>query len=239
MSTLHEFLELLGCRFQTSGQPLLVIRNFEGLPYTNSARDIDILTDKGSIPQRIIDVSLVCKELGIHFHVTEQHLDHVHITVSSIEDRNLELDLIPAFVWYGKEWLKVGEVFKLAQRYSKRIWTPCQAHECVITFCHSFLYGGHVKNTYVSRLANLAGNQPELLSRCLRFIFGFRLSKVIFNAMATQQWDSIVRFHIFIRVYVQLREFVTNPVVFVKTCLQFFLYSPLSGVKTKFFSALR
>lgn len=239
MTTLCEFLELLGKQFQSTCGNLLVLRNYKGLPYVNKARDLDILIGEASMLQRIADVNKICENIGISFQIVEQHIEHLHIIIFNIEGRNIDIDLIPAFVWYGIEWLNADEVFRDAQLHSRMIWIPCPAHECVITFCHSFLYGGHVKKKYAAHLATLASNQPEKTSECLDRIFGKRIGKIVMKSMLTQQWDLIIRFNKLIRIYVLLKEFAGHPLIFTKTLIRFFTYAPLPGVKTKFSHMLR
>jgi len=239
MNDLYDFLDFLGRQLNQTNEKIVVVRNYEGLPYSNPSRDIDILICDAKVLMWVKELSFVSQELGMDFQVAEQHIDHIHMEISPVDGRDLVLDLIPAFVWYGVEWLNVDNVFSDAQLYSSMIWIPCEAHECVITFCHSFLYGGHVKKKYFTHLAFLANKQPGKTSECLDHIFGKRIGKIIMQSMLSQQWDFIIRFNKLIRIYVLLREFTGHPLVFTKTLVRFFTYAPLPGVKAKFSNVLR
>ena len=169
-----------------SGRTFLVARNYQMLPGKNVGRDIDLLVPRRALCGWVGLVANACKKLGLAHYSIKKHRYCCRQVISGLNRGTLEIDLIPRLDWRGVEWLCMDQVVRRAVPFREGMWIPHPADECVITFCHSYLYGGHIKQKYVPSMAIFAKEHSRDVWNRLRRVFGMRIASEIVTGLQTQ-----------------------------------------------------
>lgn len=192
---LKKFLSSLSYIAFQDGIKFIILRNYEGIPDKINSRDIDLLIRPCDVGLWRTNLNIVTRNLGLSMVEGPRFLHIYSYFIMGLEKypKGLEIDLEPSFNWRGLEFLDVYNVYDLSSSYIDNYWIPHPAHECLITFCASYLYGGFVKDKYAEGISQQARKYTGMVSDGLITIFGHSYGKEILEALLDQNYKEIVR----------------------------------------------
>ncbi len=159
--------------------PYAVLRNYEGLPYTNKSRDIDILVSKNDYSMIRTDFTECIIQEG-YLIVTYFESERLRTFICSrIENENIELIQFDFFVHtsaYGHIILACDDM--LASRIcTDGIYHVSKEYE----FLDKYLYLKYIDAEYPSKYANLKGQMSSSiqLKEILNRLFGIQSLEVL------------------------------------------------------------
>ena len=212
----------------------LVIRNYQSLPDKNVGTDIDLLVSASCLPEwRAVLESCTRPDFLLNMGDRRHYVQRC--ILGGPRGEVLVVDLICALVWRGVEWLSVVIVFEQARRFRDDIWIPHPAHECVITFCHSYLYGGHIKDKYIPLMSEQVRKHTDEVLGIFARIFGRRVGREVVSGLLMRDVSRLRRNATKNRIQVLVRGFFRRPLPFVYN----FVLSYLMDFRVRFFPARR
>lgn len=141
-------------RVDHSLAPMVMLRNYEGLPTTKPGNDIDLIVRSAELEGWKQSLKDAADEMGIQIGET---LGDYYFRSYAFHDEGreiLKIDLNFAFVWRGVEFADIDQIIDSANLHSAPIHVPQQAVDrAFVTFCHSFLYGGFIQQRYLTDFA--------------------------------------------------------------------------------------
>ncbi|AMG29793.1 hypothetical protein AL542_04885 [Grimontia hollisae] len=144
---LREFLNILGNKINSNGLKIVMIRNYDKLPFELSGNDIDIIVNESDINIWIESLEAVCNELGLKL-LIDRKLDYCYKTTIHNDNFRLELDLNFKLCWKGVKFFDTYELINNATLHEWPIWKGQEYESAYVTFHHSFLYGGFINKKY-------------------------------------------------------------------------------------------
>lgn len=159
-------------RLERSLGPMVMLRNYEGLPERKPGNDVDLIVHPSELIRWRSALAAAADELGIEVNKTlRDYYFESHVFVQG-KFEIVKIDLNFAFVWRGVEFADIDRILDEVKVYSAPIYISSLACDrAFVTFCHSFLYGGFIKRRYLSEFSEQLRQGPEFASRLAR-VFG-------------------------------------------------------------------
>jgi thymidylate kinase len=158
LHSLFDLLEIKEMRF-------LVLRNHQGLPESNNARDVDILVSPQTEPKSI---NAIVGELSKRFKaniIWINELDYLSgfVIARQLEDGTityLKLDFFYGLKWRGLEFVDADEVLSSRVKI-KNYYIPDPGHEAVVHLLNGVLYSKFIKDKYIPIIINGCDNYSD------------------------------------------------------------------------------
>lgn len=109
------------------------------------------------------------------------------------------IDLLPRIEWRGAEFLDRAQVFRKGKSTVTGLQKPCLAHEALISWFTSLLWGGFFKTRYRNIIISAASTDADEFRSVLQFTVGERWGQRLFTAAAdgrpevSEGWVSSLR----------------------------------------------
>ena len=174
-------------RVDQSLAPMVVLRNYEGLPTTKSGNDIDLIVRSAELEGWKRSLQDAADELGIQ--IKETLSDYYFRSFAFHDDGReiLKIDLNFAFLWRGVAFADIDQIIDSANLHSAPIHVPRQAFDrAFVTFCHSFLYGGFIQQRYLTDFATQLRDGTEFHGK-LADLFGQKNADVLKDRILSGQ----------------------------------------------------
>jgi hypothetical protein len=191
MMTLSEFLMDLSQVLGEQNQKFLVARNYEALPQSNNSADIDLIISPKSVLIWRQCIEKIAKNNNLVVDRASQYYYCRQFAVFGLDDGPIRFDLIPFFLWRGVKWHDSEKVIDRAEIFRDFVYRPTSADEAFITFCHSYLYGGFVKEKYLSKLQGVIKSDRIEVSRLSNEIFGESITCQILDEIVSGDLRSL------------------------------------------------
>lgn len=145
------------------GIPWMVLRNYEGLPQQNRAKDIDLIFKKKdfSCARAVIEKSL--RAQGFEF---EEHTRFQCIwcfTFYSLKNElpcSIKIDLLDGFIWRGAEVVSFEELYSFKVAY-ENFFVPSTVYDGFMLWIKPLITGGFVKYKYRNDIINIIRKYPS------------------------------------------------------------------------------
>jgi len=128
----------------------VVLRNYDGLPKTNSSKDVDILIDEKNIFVTNKILLDLYKELDFSF-IWENNLDYLtgYAFVKKINNiiYSVKIDIFHGLKWRGLNYLENDIIFNEKKEYNS-LYIPNKSHESFIMILYYILYAKNIKEKY-------------------------------------------------------------------------------------------
>lgn len=148
-----DFFEHLITEFGESNIKYCVLRNYQGLPSSNTSKDVDLLIAPNSKEEVISIVNCVCNSLNSQM-IKYTTLDYLTSFVFCRHDENLEsalfsikLDFFFGLSWRGIQYVKYERVLQNAIDYNG-IMVISDADFLLTTLLYNLLYAKGIKPKY-------------------------------------------------------------------------------------------
>ena len=205
----------LAASARNAGMKFIVLRSYEGLPSSAVGRDLDLLVAPGSMSTWVSLLKSFCRTHGLRYQAGWRYLYCRSQFIWGLEGRDyIQIDLEPNLNWRGVDFLVPGDVIGDARRFCGDIWIPHPAHECIISFCMSYLHGGFVKSKYVNAMGDFARQYPVAVGRRLTRVFGEDAGQRILDAMIRGDFGDVSRAATANRIRALWRGLLRHPVRF-------------------------
>lgn len=171
-----------------TNEKIVLVRNFQGLPEKNCSNDIDIIVRQAKVTQWTIAISTTSKILELDVYRTAGSYYYLSYSICSPNSQNLvaKIDINYSFNWRGVIFADLDEILDDITLYSQPIYIVSDpTNRAIITFFHSFLYGGFINQRYVSQFRAAAlRNDGFLLA--LSKVFGLKFSDEIIKCILSE-----------------------------------------------------
>jgi hypothetical protein len=151
---------------------IVLLRNFEGLPFSKPGNDIDIIVREKELPGWHEALEASAGTLGMDIVVPYTDYYVKSFLLKNAGGETLKIDLNHAFNWRGVEFADLDCVLDSVELYSAPIYIASSTCDrAFVTFCHSFLYGGFINRKYLDEFTREICRNQLFFNR-LKFIFG-------------------------------------------------------------------
>lgn len=165
----------------------LVLRNFEGLPWSNRSKDVDLSVRRMDFPRAraVIHQALAARGFT-HFRFTRFGalwcFTYWDTTGKAVEA--LKLDLFSGFVWRGAEVLGADDLFA-GRRLQEGVPVPSRVHDGLLLWLKPILTGGMVKPAYLDDIRSAVATDGPGMAKVLRQSIGAKLAEVAWRFLAS------------------------------------------------------
>lgn len=177
-----------------SGIQWMVLRNYEGLPQKNSAKDIDFIFNKYDFPNARKIISQTMKDQGFEF---EEHTRFQCIwcftfyNISCQVSYSIKIDLLDGFVWRGAEVVGFPELYTYRVQY-KEFFVPDPLYNGFMLWIKPLMTGGFIKEKYRPEILRTLDQYPENFCTQLKEKFGNKLANEIWPLLAAGELDKTI-----------------------------------------------
>lgn len=159
-----------------SGIHWLVLRNYEGLPYNNRAKDIDIGAKKSDF-QKVYEI--ISKSLKKHeFSLFEYRKFQYAWCFTFFNVYNfpcsIKIDIVIPFVWRGVEIVGFDELYAKKITYGN-FYVPSQSYDGFMLWAKPLMTGGVIKDKYREDILRAIKSYPHEFFMLIRNKFGNKL----------------------------------------------------------------
>jgi thymidylate kinase len=197
----------------SSGIRWMVLRNYEGLPYTNRSKDIDLALPKSDLHRTRSLVNQVLREHGFDrvFNVSFQYADcNTYFFCNEEGVHSLKLDFLDGFVWRG------ARIFDFDTMYARRVpyddfFVPDQFDDGYMLWVKPLLTGGIVKDRYVQDILQCIRDHPGSFLNTLQQSFGPRLAFEVWGLLEKGDLRGTIAYQGRMRRAVWLKAVISNP----------------------------
>jgi hypothetical protein len=217
---IYELIECLAGQAELLDLKIVVARNYESLPVNLASADIDLIIARDDIVKWSECIERTSMTLGLDCNMASQYYYCRQYAVMGLDDGPVRFDLLPILIWRGVKWGNTESVIAESIKYKDFIFKPKPIHEALITFCHSYLYGGFVKSKYVNHLQELIGQDFDGFELLLNNIFGERIGRDIFSELNLGDVSKLDQFSKKRRIFLALRHGILHPMIFYSSLLK-------------------
>ena len=219
---------------RASGLKWMVLRNYEGLPSRNRAKDIDLLLHKSDFraAYECIAAALSVHEFHLSCEVQYQYAScYTFFKLSEGETLSLKIDLLDGFSWRG------AQIVGFAEIYSRRVSSngldvPHPVHDGFMLWTKPLMTGGFVKDAYRGDIARAVKDHPLDFRALLINTFGKALAETAWADLLEGRLDRTTEYKSTLRRSAWLRAFSRRPVSTTKESINHVL-SELSRRKRR------
>lgn len=192
---LTDFLSALARSLESHGVRLCVLRNYESLPEAIIGNDIDCLIRPSEEGRAILAMKSV-PGISITGYGRRSYVSHFFSAGidSGIGRRALQIDFAMDLLWKGLPFLDCDSVLDAAiprPLVEANFYGPSPVHEAIAIAMHDLLYGGVLKQRYLSKVQGIfAGHRHQVLAT-LSPQFGEKMAVRLTDAIIVGQSDRI------------------------------------------------
>lgn len=195
-----------------NAKPIVVARNYEGLPLRNGGRDIDMVVRLSDLPAWRDHLTHAANAQDLSITKMAQYAYCKQFLLEDQSFDSLEIDLLTRLWWRGITWLEPDAVIASAVHHDGPIWHPSPAHEFFITFNHSYLHGGFFPKKYGERLKTLYEADKERAIALLHQLYGQQDAAMILAGIQNDEHDLLNAQNKGIRIRCIIRYFFRRPI---------------------------
>lgn len=173
----------------------IVLRNYEGLPETNSSKDVDILIDEVNINLAKDILKDIYKELHYNL-IWKNELDYLtgYAFAKKVNEKiySVKIDIFHGLKWRGVNYINNSIVFNRKKEYNN-LYIPNKSHESFIMILYYILYAQHIKSKYFKNIL-LYKNDIESFNDISIKTFDSPLTKDIMQSLSDENILNILTY---------------------------------------------
>lgn len=208
-----EALQAVFDALNKSGIQWMVLRNYEGLPFYNRAKDIDITVRRKDFKRVAKVIFEILSKEGFAFYTFSRFQYAWCFTFFDISDNiptSIKIDILEPFVWRGAYIFEFNELYNNKLNLSN-FSVPSNSYDGLMLLVKPLMTGGFIKEKYLDDILTSFNSEPDLFCSNFENKFGIKLLKKIKPYLENGQLDSIVRYKNQIRLYGWLNAFKRQP----------------------------
>ena len=218
---LKEFLS----RLDSSNIKYFIIRGFEGLPETNTSKDVDIMVEVGKEKIAANLLKTVYKENGIEY-LHSDIFGHIHCYVGmSLQKKfSIHIDLVEGYISKGFEIFSFEELYQHVVDYNGMKVLDSYMNGMMLIVYKIFGYKkATLKDSYKKEISYSYKKNKKEFTLDLEKILGNKVGKLVISCLENDDYDSLVSLEpIFTRA---LKRYTWNKCFFktLKYNIEFYL----------------
>lgn len=207
-----------------AGIEWMVLRNYEGLPYENRSKDIDLLLSKTDFfrAKEVIYNTLKSQEFTYTYEVIFQYA--WCYTFFCIEDNvsySIKIDLLDGFVWRGAQVIQFSDLYKKKITYSS-FFIPDSISDGFMLWIKPLMTGGFVKEKYRKDILRTITEHPKEFKELLTLKFGKKINNQLWPLLENNNLDATIAFRKSMCYSAWIRCFSIQPIRTVVSIVQHF-----------------
>ena len=170
---IEQILNWLFSEYKQKNIKFCILRNYQSLPEKNDGHDIDIIIDQSRISDNEKILKCMCEEFGFQCIrvIKRQFVHNWFFYHKEYPTKVLQLDFQFCGEWNGVIYLDNQEIIHSIVPY-KNFYIPAPEHENLITLFASLLWGGFVKEKYLSHMSYLAKQSEGKYEQLVKSVVG-------------------------------------------------------------------
>ncbi len=187
----------------------VVLRHYEGLPYINFSKDVDILISSSDQADIETILKQIAKELNYQI-IWNNNLDYLtgFVFVKLVENNifSVKIDLFIGLKWHGCFYINQNYIFKKKVDYNG-FKVPNKGHEAFIMIVYYLLYAKKIKQKYHELIYQNSKNYFDEFKLIVQDNFSKKNSDKIIDLITNKSLDKIVTIRKDIRNEIILKNF--------------------------------
>lgn len=212
-------------RLDEAGIKFFIIRNFEGLPYGNSSKDVDIILKHGTAFKAEQLLKKVLKDYGFAYYY-QLRIDECLVCrgVTSNGEFSIHIDLMNGYINRGYELFSFEELYEQTEDYNGFKVLNAQYNGIMLFIYKQFGYKNpYLKQTYIDEIVTAYQKFPEF-SDVLRKMLGTSLFGNIEGCIIERNSEKMLRLSGKVdkqlRAYADKKHYLKNKYRYFKFVLQ-------------------
>jgi len=173
----------------------VVLRNYEGLPETNSSKDVDILIDEYNLIRANAILVKIANKLNYYF-IWKNKLDYLtgYVFCSIVDNTiySVKIDLFHNLKWRGLAYIENDIIFENKKKYNS-LFIPNKSHESFIMILYYILYAKNIKRKYFNNIY-LYKNDIENFVKISNRSLGRELTNILVEKLKTENILEILKY---------------------------------------------
>lgn len=213
-----DFLSSLFSGLNNKGVPYCILRNYEGLPESNSSKDVDILIESNMLEVSRDILSQTAKETNAKYY-SEQHFQAIECFDFYTEKMDsVKVDFFFNFETRGAKFLD-GEEILGKKRAFKSFFVADEVHDAVISWLKPLITGGVIKEKYREKIISVASKKTKEFKECTTHVVGNSLSNKLMPLILDHRLDETLEYTYRIKIVAWLRSLIREPYRVIKNFL--------------------
>lgn len=198
-----------------------VLRNYEGLPWSNGSKDVDIIVEPGSYNVAHNELLKAYKNNGItNYYDVKFERAHCCYGMNIDTALYIHIDLIEGYLNKGFEIFTFTELYDNTVSYKNfRVLNP--VYDAVMLLLYKVIGVGELKERYQIRIAEIYASNQEPFKVLIKRVFGMELGAEVLEQVENNDYESIVKKHKELSKISKQRIFVQKPFKMTKYILSF------------------
>jgi thymidylate kinase len=175
-----------------AGVPWLVLRNYVGLPESNTAKDVDLVVPKANVPRAIEVLFAAMRQNGFSLY-EHQRFECIwcftFYTNNSATPESIKIDLLYGFVWRGAVIIDATEMLSTGAAY-KGLPILSPSLDGFLLWLKPLMTGGFVKQKYKPEILHAIAAHPNEFQALLADKFGAGLSAKVWPLLAAGEVEA-------------------------------------------------
>lgn len=208
-----------------SGIQWMVLRNYNGLPFCNRAKDIDITVSKNNFKKTYEIIVDALSKAGFDFLIFTRYQNAWCSTFFNIADRtpiSIKIDMADPFVWRGAYIFEFEELYKFKLNINN-FFVPLNSYDGLMLLVIPLMTGGFIKEKYSQDILNSFNDDPESFCSIFRAKFGDKLLNKVKPYLERGQLANIAEYRKQLRRSGWLNAFKRSPLKTVYSTIEHFL----------------
>lgn len=196
-----------------SGIQWLILRNYEGLPFYNRAKDVDITVRRKDFKKTSKIISEILSKAGFDFLIFTKFQYVWCYTFFNIIDEiplSIKIDIVEPFVWRGAYIFEFDELYNKKLNY-KNFFAPSNSYNGLMLLVKPLITGGFIKGKYSQDILNSYNENQEYFCSIFKEKFGKKLLNELKPHLENGQLSNIIKYKNQMRMHGWLKAFIKRP----------------------------
>jgi thymidylate kinase len=199
-----------------------ILRNYEGLPFINTSKDVDIIIEPGSYKVAADALSYVYDTNKLLYKVVKYERVRCWYGYNLETQFSIHLDLIEGYINKGFEIFDFDELYKCTINYKNfQVLEP--AHDAVMLLYYKLVGTGQLEDKYRLYIKERYDEHRHLMRDIIFRTIDKKQANSIIYALDNNDYDSLVRMASKISVSSKKKVFFKKPLRTIKGSLYFLL----------------
>lgn len=196
-----------------SGIQWLILRNYEGLPFYNRAKDVDITVRRKDFKKASKIISEILSKAGFDFLAFTKFQYVWCYTFFNVIDEiplSIKIDIVEPFVWRGAYIFEFDELYKNKLNFNN-FFVPSNSYNGLMLLVKPLITGGVIKEKYSQDILNSYKENREYFCSIFKEKFGKKLINELKPYLGNGKLSNIVKYKNQMRMHGWLKAFIKRP----------------------------
>lgn len=177
-----------------AGIDWLVIRNYQGLPWNNSSKDIDIAVKKKEWAKSVGLIKKILFRHGFIYYDLKRYPYILCFIFFSNDGKGFKFDIFDRNEYCGLTTHSFKELNAKKVQTGEKVYGSCELHNAMIIFTRPLLGSGRIKEKYISEIVSYAKDCPKEFESELIRLFSSNAASKIMPCVSDEKIKGTVRF---------------------------------------------